>query len=140
MIEQNFVTFVSPGTFVHEKTTKKIKSWDVNKAIEMARRINERHNATPHSFYFATRRNDGEMDSKEVKKSCTYFLGGEVFSLEQIKARGNDSDGTLIFNMECNNIARVIENKNSWKDTLELKDDDVVLEFVPAAAASGHAS
>ena len=31
-IQKHFITFVSPGTFVHEETEKEIDSWDVEKA------------------------------------------------------------------------------------------------------------
>ena len=133
MVEKHFVTFVSPGTFVPETTTKEIESWDVEAATKMAREVVERYNATPYSFHFTTRRNDGELDSKEVARSCNYFLGGEVLTLADIKAREDENDLILISNMECNGIERVVENRNSWRAILPLEKDDVVLEFAKSA-------
>jgi hypothetical protein len=130
MIEKHFVTFVSPGTFVPETTTKEIDSWDIDKAMEMARNVTERYDATPYSFHFTTRRNDGELDSKQTARSCNYFLGGKVLTLEQVKARKDDSDRTLIQNMESNGIARIVDNRNSFRAALPIGDDDVVLEFL----------
>lgn len=133
MIEKHFVTFVSPGTFVPETTTKEIESWDVDKAVEMARETIERYNATPYSFHFTTRTNDGELDSKETARSCNYFLGGEVLTLQQVKDRSDPSDSILISNMENNGIERVVDNRNSWRATLPLNEGDVVLEFAKSA-------
>ena len=133
MVEKYFVTFVSPGTFVPETTTKEIDSWDVDKATKMASEIVERYNATPYSFHFTTRRNDGDLDSKEVARSVNYFLGGEVLTLEDIKARSDEKDRILISNMEGNGIERVVENRNSWRATLPLGDKDVVLPFSKSA-------
>ena len=130
MLEQHFVTFFSPGTIVSEETTKPIESWNVNEAATMARDIMERHNATPFAFQFSTRRrNDDELDSKTVATSGRYFLGGTVLTLEQVKARRNPDDRTLISNMETNGYERIIENCNSWKVVQPLGADDIVLEF-----------
>ena len=58
-----------------ESTEKEIDSWDVKKAMEMARSIKERHGATPYGFRFSTReRRDDELDSKTVAHSGMYFL------------------------------------------------------------------
>lgn len=131
MVEKHFVTFVSPGTFVPETTTRPVESWNVDAAVEMARSVTERYGATPYSFHFTTRQNDGDLDSTEVARSCNYFLGGEVKTLAEIVARNNPNDSILISNMRCNKIPRVLVNDNSWQATLELKDDDVVLPFEP---------
>jgi hypothetical protein len=132
MIEKHFVTFVSPGTLVPETTTKEIDSWDVDKATEMAREVRERYNATPYSFHFTTRSNEGELDSKETARSCNYFLGGQVLTLQDVKDRNDSKDSILISNMENNGYDRVVQNDNSWRATLPLGENDVVLEFNPA--------
>jgi hypothetical protein len=130
MLEQHFVTFFSPGTFVHEQTTKPIESWDVDKAVNMARGITERYNATPFGFRFSTRRReDHELDSRVVSRSGLYFLGGTVLTLEQVKARNDSADRTLIANMEGNGWDRIVENCNSWKVVQPLMADDTVREF-----------
>ena len=129
-MEKHFVTFLSPGTFVSEQTQKEIDSWDVDKAMQMARNIKERHNATPYGFYFSTRsRKDNELDSKVTKTSGIYYLGGKVLTLKDVKARNDPNDKTLIWNMEVNKYNSVIENTNSWKVTMPLNNEDVVLEW-----------
>lgn len=41
------VTFLSPGTFVSEQTTKEIEDWCHLKAVDMADDVKERYGATP---------------------------------------------------------------------------------------------
>ena len=78
-MKKHFVTFLSPGTFVAEESTKPIDSWDVDKAVKMARSIKERHNARPYGFQFSTReRGPDDLDSKVTKQSGVYWLGGKV--------------------------------------------------------------
>ncbi len=129
-MQKHFVTFYSPGTFVHEQTTKPIETWNVEQAVEMSKQITERYNAKPFGFRFSTRaRKDNELDSKTVKESPMYYLGGDVLTLEDVKKRNDPKDEILISNMECNDWNRIIENRNSWKITQPLCADDVVLDF-----------
>lgn len=124
-MEQHFVTFYSPGTIVAETTEKKIDSWDVTKAQEMAKNIKERHGALPYGFRFTTRsRKDNELDSKVSESSGMYYLGGKVLTLQDIR--------TLISNMECNGWKKVIQNDNSWRWIQPLEEDDVVLTVAKA--------
>jgi hypothetical protein len=128
-MEKHFVIFFSPGTFVAETTEKPIESWDVDKATEMARSIKERYDATPYGFCFTTRaRKDDELDSKEVKRSGMYYLGGKVLTLAEVKDQMPE-ERTLIGNMECNKWDRILINTNSWKWTQPLTDKDTVLSF-----------
>ena len=130
IMKKHFVIFFSPGSFVSEQTEKPIESWDVEKAVELLKEIKERYGATPYGFCFTTRgRNSDDLDSKEISRSGMYYLGGKVLTLQDVKARNNPDDRTLIFNMECNKYERVIENTNSWKVTLPLNDNDTVLEY-----------
>lgn len=127
-MKKHFVTFCSPGTFVSEQTTKEIESWDITQAQEMAKTIKERHAATPYVFYFTTRsRNEDELDSKEIARSGMYYLGGEIQTLDEVKARNDPSDRILISNMEVNRWDRIIVNKNSWEFIAPFNEDDVVL-------------
>jgi len=129
-MKKHFVQFYSPGTFVSETKEVEIDSWDVERAKELARGVKERHGATPYGFRFFTReRSDTELDSKVSKTSPMYYLGGKIRYLAEIKSLGNSDDRILISNMECNGWDRVIENTNSWKITLPLEKDDVVLSW-----------
>lgn len=130
MIQQHFVHFFSPGTFVSEETRKPIESWTPELAVEMARGIRERHNATPYGFVFSTReRGDDDLDSHEVKRSGMFFLGGTMLTLKQVEERNDPKDKILISNMRGNEYNRVVENTNSWKATLPYRDGDTVLPY-----------
>jgi len=115
-MKKHFVVFCSPGTFFDEITEKPIESWNVKEAIKMSTAIKERHGATPFGFYFITReRGKNDLDSHISKTSGTYFLGGQILTLNEVKALNNKDYRILISNMEGNEIDRIIINTNSWK-------------------------
>jgi len=133
-MRKHFVIFFSPGTFVAETTQKPIESWDIDKAVKMSREITERYNAKPYGFCFVTReRKPRDLDSEEVERSTMYYLGGEVITLDELKAQNNSEYRILIENMECNGWNRVVVNKNSRKWTQPLNDGDTVLDYQPQA-------
>ncbi len=128
-LKKHFVEFFSPGTLVAERTTKEIESWDIDLAKKMAKSIKKRYGAIPYGFQFVTReRGENDFDSKETARSGTYFLGGQVLTLAQIKKRNDPDDRILISNMECNKWNKIIVNTNSWEWTQPLEKKDVVLD------------
>lgn len=131
-VRAHFVTFYSPGTFFAENTTKPIKSWHVATAIRMARKIKERYNATPYAFQFSTNeRGAKDLNSKEVKRSGMYYLGGKIETLAEVKARNDPAEEILRMNMEGNGWHKIIVNTNSWRVTQPLRKNDVILDFKP---------
>lgn len=127
-IKRHFVIFYSPGTFVSESSELPVDSWNVDEAVIMSKDIKERHGALPYGFSFITKaRLDDELDSKITERSHMYYLGGEVLTLEDVKARKDSSDRILISNMEMNHWDRIIVNSNSWQHTAPLMAEDVVL-------------
>jgi hypothetical protein len=129
VISKHFVTFESPGTFVNEETTQPIDFWDVDTAVKMSRKITERYEAKPFAFYFTTRaRKDSELDSKVIKESGRYFLGGRVLTLADVE-REMPKEAILIANMRCNKWDRVVLNDNSWRSCQPLRAKDTVLEY-----------
>lgn len=129
-MEKHFVTFLSPGSFVAEETTKEIESWDVDKAVKMSMQITERYNAKPYGFYFTTRsRRDEDFDSKQTDKSGIYYLAGKVLTLEDIKDRNDSRDDILVRNMEANGWDKVVETCSPWRWNQPLEENDVVLNF-----------
>lgn len=129
-VSENFVTFYSPGTFVHEETTKVIESWDIAKAKRMAQEIVERYRARPFGFRFTTRaRKEDELDSRVVDTSPMYYLGGTIMTLAEVKERSDPKDRILICNMENNGWDKIIVNNNSWRMVRPLLEGDVVLQF-----------
>jgi hypothetical protein len=129
-MEKQFVTFLSPGTFFAENSTLPIDSWDVDVAMTMAAKVTERYNAKPYGFYFSTReRSEEDLDSHETKRSATYYLPHcRVMTLDEIKARNDPKDSTLICNMECNRHDKVVTTTSGWKWTQPFEKDDVLLE------------
>jgi len=126
-MKAHFVTFNSPGTFFSEQTTLPIASWDVPLAVKMSKGITERRNAKPYGFFFTTRsRGENDLDSKEVKRSGTFFLGGRVLTLKQVKQEMPD-EKILIGNMEGNGWKKVVISDNGWRSCHPLMDGDVVL-------------
>jgi hypothetical protein len=136
-MQQHFVTFLSPGTFVAESTSRPIDAWDVEQAKAMAVDIMERHAARPYGFQFSTRgRGPDDLDSKEIARSGVYYLGGKIETLAEVEARNDPKEEILRSNMRNNGIDRIVTNTNSWKWTLPLRDGDVVLDFtMPPLAA-----
>lgn len=129
-MKKHFVTFLSPGTFMAEETTKPISSWDVDEAIEMAKAIIERYGSKPYGFYFLTReRNDDELDSHIAETSGMYYINGVVETLEELKAKNDTNNRILISNMECNGWKRVVTTYSPWKWTQPFKDDDHIVSM-----------
>ena len=132
MMQKHFVTFYSPGTFVAETSVREIPSWDVNMAVAMSHSIKERYGATPYAFQFSTRaRGENDLDSKVVRRSGFYFLGGKVETVEEVRTRNDPKEKILLSNMEGNGYKRIVINTNSWKWTQPLEENDVVLEYTP---------
>ena len=131
-MKKHFVTFFSPGTLVVETTTKLIKSWDINKAMEMAHEIVERYGATPYGFQFTTReRGDADLDSKLSSESPIYYLGGRIETLDDVEFRNDPKEKILLSNMRNNNYNRIVINDNSYRTTQFLGKNDVVLDWKP---------
>lgn len=128
-MQQHFVTFYSPGTFVAETTTKPIDAWNVDDAVAMAALISERHGAKPYGFRFITRgREAHELDSKVTAESPMHFIGGKVETLEEVEARDDPGEHILRTNMRGNGWRRIWTSTQGWKWTQPLKPEDVVIE------------
>ncbi len=129
MMEQHFVTFYSPGTFVAETSERPIDAWSIDAALAFARDIKERHGATPYGFRFTTRsRGPNDLDSKVSATSPMHYFGVKVETLEQVKARATESDRILIGNMEGNGWDRIVTTTSGWRWTQPLGSDDIVVE------------
>jgi len=95
-------------------------------------RNKEPDGATPFGFYFITReRGKKDLDSRETKRSGTYYLGGVLLNADDIKNRTDGDYSILLSNMACNNWPTVIENKNSWKIVQPFRKGDTLLDWKP---------
>ncbi len=129
MVQKHFVTFLSPGSFVHEESTKPIASWETDAAVKMSREVVERYGAKPFAFYFTTRsRQEDDLDSAISDRSNTYFLGGKIETIEEVELRNDPEERILRSNMRNNGWNRIVVNTNSFKIIQPLRDGDVVLD------------
>lgn len=127
-MKAHFVTFISPGTFVCEETTKPIESWDTKEAVKMSKKITERHGAKPFAFMFSTReRGEKDLDSKTTNTSGRYFIRGKILTLADVEKQ-MPKETILISNMRCNGINKVVVNDNSWRSIQPIYPKDVVLD------------
>jgi len=127
-MQKHFVTFYSPGTIVAEETTKEIDGWDIDLAVAMSHEVIQRYRARPYGFRFTTReRGPADLDSKATARSGMYYLGCDVLTLEQIKARNDPSERVLLENMVINGWDKVVTSRSGWRWTLPLEEGDVVL-------------
>lgn len=128
---KHFVTFYSPGTFLMETDQREIEAWDVDAAVELAKSIDQRYGARPHSFKFSTsHRAEDDWQPKIVEESPLYILGGTVKAIADLEAENDPSNEIAIANMRRNGIERVVDNRNSYKSMLPLRDGDVLLDVV----------
>jgi len=135
-MQQHFVTFYSPGTFVAETSSKPIALWDADLAVAMAGEITERYGATPYGFRFSTRaREDDELDSKQVAQSAFYYIGGKVETIEEVEARDDPKEEILRSNMRRNGYSRIWTSTSGWKWTQPLGDADIVIPLPGTATA-----
>ena len=136
-IEQCFVCFSSPGTFVHETTERPIAKWDTVTACEMSRDITERYGAKPFGFTFSRCLvhdpiSDGQggllnVQRKEIERSGMHFLGGTLLMLDELENANDPDMRTLRGNMRCNDWPIVIENRNSWRSIQPFDEGDKIV-------------
>jgi hypothetical protein len=135
---EHFVTFDSPGTMFAESTTKPIGSWDIAEAVRLSADIVERYGAKPYGFRFSTEIvadpvPDGEggtlaVQGKEVARSGMHFLGGSVFSLDEVPV--TDGNRILRDNMRSNGWWYVVMGANGYRWTQPFEADAVVVSSV----------
>lgn len=128
VMQKHFVTFYSPGTLFAETTTKPIDSWDVDTAVAMSKDIVERYNARPYGFRFSTHgRGKDDLDSRELKSSRMYYIGGKVETLKEIEARNDPMEEILRSNMRCNGWKKIVRSTSGWAWSQPLERGDTVL-------------
>jgi len=137
--ETHYVEFFSPGTFMSESTRKKIDAWSPTLACSLAKKIKERHGATPYGFRFVTMleakpvevEGGEKMDvlPKQVKNSGIYFITGTIRTAEEVLAGTDPEENILRSNVRCNNIPAVIENCNSYKSTMPFEKQDLLVDW-----------
>ena len=100
-----------PGSFLAETTSKKLDSWDLDEAVEKAPDKGP-YGPGAYAFeliqYVTTNVEGFEVIPKEIAHSGTYFLGGTIYTIDDIK-REVPNSSILISNMEGNGWLKVIK-------------------------------
>lgn len=133
--EQDYVVFLSPGTFCDETSKCKIGSWDTKKAMKLSEKIVERHGAKPYAFVFEKWEEAGSIpttsgsklnvESRMIKSSGLHFINGKVMSYDEVP--DTKDNATLRSNMRCNDLPYVCETRNSYRHTGAYGEKDVVV-------------
>lgn len=132
---QSFVTFLSPGTFCSEQTTKPIETWDPATAVRIGADVDERYGAKPYAFYFSESIvsdavPDGEggaltVQPKQVRKSGLYHLNGVIKTMVDFDPK---KDSILLSNMRANAWPFVVETTNSYKHVAPFLAEDFIVD------------
>ena len=145
--KKHFVVFQSPGSLFSEETSRRMESWDIPEAVKLSKTISERYGAKPYGFRFETRVvadpiPDGEggtltVNSKTLETSGIYYLGGELYTYDQVWAKEKDKKSILLSNMLCNRWGVIVENRNSYLTTREFNKEDFVVDDKGKIVARG---
>ena len=121
------VTYYFPGSLFSEESTRTIDHRDPARAAD---------DAPDGAFCFTLHDVEETPDlgpdftviPKPKNKTGRYYIGGEVFTVEQVEALDGDHD-ILAANMRCNGYEQVVRCRTgNWQP---LEADDVVLEIAP---------
>lgn len=135
-VKKHFVQYMSPGTFFSETSEVEVPKWDIDLAIKKARGIKERYGATPYGFRFLTYgRGARDLDSKVIKSSNIYYLGGKIETYVEVCKRNDPKEDILRSNMKSNGYDKIVINDNSWRFTAGLNPGDKVLDVDMKAKA-----
>lgn len=125
--KQQFVTYLSPGTFTSESTTKPCKTGDLTQALKKMKGLVERHGATPYGLVF--------VDGNNKALTGMYYINGQVQTYAQIP--DTTENQILRSNMWCNDRPFVVETYNSYKHTTWFTDKDFVINLKGQITRSG---
>ena len=144
-MRKHFVTFMSPGTFVAEQTTKEIGEWDPIAAMRMATEIRERYNAKPYGFRFETRIVHDPIDNGEggklevrdttIKRSGMHYINGAIVKYDD--AADKPHWRVLSDNMRDNAWPLAVEMRNGFRWTAPFEEEDVIVNADGITMARG---
>ncbi len=115
---KHYVEFLYPGILVSEKSEREIKSRDVGIRLAkgaFAHRIFDR----PYT------KMEGEILYGKDKNYSPWTYYGKEQTLVDVKAENNPKNKTLIGNMECNNIKRIVRTR--FGQALDVGDKDKII-------------
>lgn len=117
------VTFLSPGTFVSEQTTREVEGDDrdvVAKSAAIAQTITERYGARPYGFQIEGRKG-------------TYFFG----SLRCAADLDPKEHAILLSNMEANDWPLVVVYSGSFRSHHPFEANDTLIDLKGREVARG---
>lgn len=119
-------TYYSPGTLFAESSSHEFKTLDLPAMVHHAKKVSERHGATPYCFTITEMKRPvekGEFDvvPKEVRRhGGRYYLTGTLSRYDDIP--DTDEFSILRANARGNDWPVFIENTNSYRTTQAFKD------------------
>ena len=116
---KHFVVFYWPGfMFADESIEYPVPAWDTVEAMKIVKTFS----SMPFCFRFLTReRGDDDLDSHISKRSGMFYIGGTVFTLDEIRAEHDPNNMILLSNMEGNKWDRVVRVRG-WTQPFEEGD------------------
>ena len=127
MMHKHFVTFYSPGTIMTETTERSIDTWNITKAMALAKSILERHGAWPYGFRFTTRaRTTKKLDSKVVNTSACHFINCRLRTRAQVDKDNLPDEEILRANLHQNKITHIAQTIMGWRSSLPLRPGDTI--------------
>lgn len=133
---QDFVVFMSPGSFYDETTSMPIETRDLAKMVELSKGIVVRYGAKPYGFRFETRIvaepvPDGEggtlvVPSKTIESSGNHYLGGELKTYDEVVEERPDS--VVASNMRSNDGMEIVWTRPGYGYRVFGPQDFVVSE------------
>lgn len=125
--KQEYVIFLSPGTFVDEVSERPIATRDTREAVTMAKGISERYGARPYGFYFETRLEAGKVRDTEgeefetkpriTNKTGIYYIQGRIRTREDVEREGKLDERILASKMHNEGWEIVCETINGYRHT-----------------------
>ena len=137
-MRKNYVTFLSPGTFYDEETSKPIDTWDPVAAMKLLEGIKERHGAKPYAFFFRTMLTaepvpDGEggtleVEPKLVEKSGLHYINGTVLSYDDVVVKVDADSKRLALTRGTRHSPSTRKTTNSYLPPGGFGEDAVVVD------------
>lgn len=127
------VTYFSPGTFFAESSSKEFAEIDLKKIATAAKKVKERHGATPWGFEIVEMRRPVEKGEFEVVPKTVRQIGGRYHLTGELKRYDDipETEKTHILrsNMWGNDWPIIVENRNSWLSTQPFEQEDVIVDW-----------
>ncbi|KQW72338.1 hypothetical protein [Ensifer sp. Root127] len=127
------IRFLFDASFKSTEYVVETSSWDVEAAAGIAHRLTLERGVQPYAFWFESRE---PGHGPEPKISGTYYLGGKLQTLDELRAENDPSAVIMIHHLEARGIERVVTTNCPCLASFPFRDGDHILEWEPAIEMS----